>query len=166
MIQLWSNYKFHFFSLCQRIIWNGCIQKWRITRRKCNCVFFMLSLALLDFGGWRGEGGGVSGPPLLTHEPFVYIFKMLKLMKLLLYGSHGKHSITKCFFCQLLRKSYKKSFIGMGVPDFNAQFPRNLKGHFPQFSMSGKNTLHFTIMTQITPSDLKIEPENWKETVF
>ena len=61
----------------------------------------------------------------------------------------------------------------MSMPDFrkgqvensgenwkNAQFPRVLKGDFYHLSLNGKNTPHFTILSQNTPSDLKIELEN------
>ena len=44
----------------------------------------------------------------------------------------------------------------------NAQFPWALKGNFYDLSFNGKNTLYFTILTPITLSVFKIEPENSK----
>ena len=42
----------------------------------------------------------------------------------------------------------------------NAQFPRALKEDIYHLSLNDKTTPHFTILTQNTLSDLKIEPEN------
>ena len=53
--------------------------------------------------------------------------------------------------------------VKIGLKQENAQFSRTSKGNFSNLSPNGKNIPHFTILTQNTPSSLKIEPETEKK---
>ena len=65
--------------------------------------------------------------------------------------------------------------MGVGLPDFREEkckiklkldkcsLSQGFEGHFHHFSLNGKNTFHFTILTQNSLADVEIEPESKKQ---